>query len=211
MLLEGNFSLITQPGDWLRLPEAVSTVPGLPEAPGRTLAQGKEMESSLDLLLLLLWESIDLCQEDTREDILLRRTGRCFQSGVATELSAGSFIQTMAKGSLGPSGLQALSFFCFFLFCCFTPLLSACVIVVPLENSLKRRQSRTKDKFTELMPESEKPRWCRTYGLDSVIVCRRSAAVRSPPHVAALLALISGSREGQRVTAWLADTGPPSR
>lgn len=66
ILLEEDFSLITQPGDWLRLPEAVSMVPGPLEAPGRTVAQGKEMEGSLDLLLLLLWESVDLCQEDRR-------------------------------------------------------------------------------------------------------------------------------------------------
>lgn len=71
--LEGNFSLITQPGDRLRLPETVCMIPGLPEAPGRTLAQGKEMEGSLDLLLLLLWESVDLRQENTGEEILVRR------------------------------------------------------------------------------------------------------------------------------------------
>lgn len=71
--LEGNFSLITQPGNRLRLPETVRVIPGLPEAPGKTLAQGEEMEGSLDLLLLLLWESVDLRQEDTGEKILLRR------------------------------------------------------------------------------------------------------------------------------------------
>lgn len=65
--------MITQPGDRLRLPETVHMIPGLPEAPGKTLAQGKEMEGSLDLLLLLLWESVDLRQEDTGEEILLRR------------------------------------------------------------------------------------------------------------------------------------------
>lgn len=73
ILLEENFSLITQPGDRLHLPETVRMIPGLLEAPGKTLAQGKEMEGSLDLLLLLLWESVDLRQQDTREEILLRR------------------------------------------------------------------------------------------------------------------------------------------
>lgn len=76
----------------------------------------------------------------------------------------------MAKGSLGPSDLQVLSFFCFFLFCCFTPLPSA-VIVLSLEDSLKRRRSCTKDSFTEQMRKSEKTHCCRTYGFESVIVC----------------------------------------
>lgn len=55
-----EISLITQPGDRLGLPEMVRVVPGRLEAPGKTLAQGKEMESSLDLLLLLLWERTQL-------------------------------------------------------------------------------------------------------------------------------------------------------
>lgn len=55
-----EISLITQPGDRLGLPEMVCVVPGRLEAPGKTLAQGKEMEGSLDLLLLLLWESTQL-------------------------------------------------------------------------------------------------------------------------------------------------------
>lgn len=52
--------MITQPGDRLRLPEIVRVISGFPEAPGKTLAQGKEMEGFLDLLLLLFWESVDL-------------------------------------------------------------------------------------------------------------------------------------------------------
>lgn len=147
--------------------------------------------------------------------------GSWFQSVETTEFSSGSFTaftphvrtQTMAKGSLGPSDLQVLSFFCFFLFCCFTPLPSA-VIVLSLEDSLKRRRSCTKDSFTEQMRKSEKTHCCRTYGFESVIVCvcvcGSSAAVRALPHVGGFSALISASREGWRVTAWLADTGPPS-
>lgn len=170
LLLEENFSLITQLGDRLCLPEMVHTIPGLPEAPGKTLAQGKEMEGSLDLLLLLLWESVNLQQErrpywedkglavtechGSRHNL---STGHSFQSVETADFSAGSFTaftphmrtQTMAKGSLGPSDLQALSFFCFFFSGCFTPPPSACVVVLSLEDSLKRRWSRMKDGFTE--------------------------------------------------------------
>lgn len=51
----------------------VLVVPGRLEAPGKTLAQGKEMEGSLDLLLRLLWESTQLRQEDIGEEVLLRQ------------------------------------------------------------------------------------------------------------------------------------------
>lgn len=157
ILLEENFSLITQPGDRLRLPEMVHMIPGFAEAPGKTLAQGKEMEGSLDLLLLFLWESVDLQQEDTVGEILLRRQRlSCYGVSLVTwqpkhrpliskrsAFTPHMGTQTIAKASLVPSDVMALFFFCFSLFRCFPPLSSACAIVLSLEDRLKKRQSRT--------------------------------------------------------------------
>lgn len=136
------------------------------------------------------------------------RNNRVFNCFFFTAFTPHMRTQTMAKASLGPSDLQALSFFCFFLVCCFTPLPSACVIVLSLEDSSKRRRSRMKDSFAERMRKTEKTHCCGTYEFESVIVCGRSVAL---PHVGGFSALISASKEGWRVTAWSADMGPPSR
>lgn len=139
-----NFCLITQPGDRLRLPETVHMIPGLAKAPGKTLAQGKEMQGSLDLLLLFLRESVELRQEDTEEEVLLRGLRiSCYGVSWVTGclISKRSAFpphrktQTMAKGSVVPSDLLALFIFCL-LFCCSTPLSSACVIILSLEDRL---------------------------------------------------------------------------
>lgn len=58
---------LTQSGDRLRFPEMVFVFFRLLEGLGQTLAQGEEVEGSLDLLLLLLWERAQLRQEGDRQ------------------------------------------------------------------------------------------------------------------------------------------------
>lgn len=61
----------TQSGDRLCFPETVCVFSSLLQGLGETLAQGEEVKSSLDLLLLLLWERVQLQQDNTSKDILL--------------------------------------------------------------------------------------------------------------------------------------------
>lgn len=61
----------TQSGNRLCFPETVCVFSSLLQGLGETLAQGEEVESSLDLLLLLLWERVQLRQDDTGKDISL--------------------------------------------------------------------------------------------------------------------------------------------
>lgn len=63
--------LLTQSGDRLCFPETVCVFSSLLQGLGRTLAQGEEVEGSLDLLLLLLWKSVQLWQDETGDEILL--------------------------------------------------------------------------------------------------------------------------------------------
>lgn len=57
--------MLTQLGDRLSLPEAVGMSLGLLQGLGQTRAQGEEVEGPLDLLLLLLWQSVQLGQRRT--------------------------------------------------------------------------------------------------------------------------------------------------
>lgn len=63
--------LLTQSGDRLCFPETVCVFASLLQGLGRTLAQGEEVEGSLDLLLLLLRKRLQLRQDETGEQILL--------------------------------------------------------------------------------------------------------------------------------------------
>lgn len=61
----------TQSGDRLCFPETVCVFSSLLQGLGEILAQGEEVEGSLELLLLLLWKRVQLRQDDTGKDILL--------------------------------------------------------------------------------------------------------------------------------------------
>lgn len=155
-------NLLTQSGDRLCFPETVCVVLGLLQGFGQTRAQGEEVERSLDLLLLLLRKRVQLGQNETGKDKLLCNLSQEDWSLTVTQLEPysqnGSFqqthvpvwyapntpthtkTQTMTNGSLGPSGLQASSFFCFFLLFCRLPL-SSSVSFLSLKDIFMHRRS----------------------------------------------------------------------
>ena len=55
--------MVTQFGDRLGVPEAVGVSQCLLQGPGEALAQREEVQSSLDLLLLLLGERLQLMED----------------------------------------------------------------------------------------------------------------------------------------------------
>lgn len=154
------------------------------------------MEGSLDLLLLFLRERLQLRHNGQNTKHHALNTDRCTFVSVNNPKHELSYLSyTKAIGSLCPSGLQASSFFCFFLLF-LTRSLSASVGFFSLKYQVMH--------ITYFQYISNEPCWKQrsgTYVLESVIVDKCKSRTLRVNWVVLFPVLISASSEGRSGSA----------